>query len=60
MDATQSPEVVVDRRTHAGVLLFGISAGIGAAFYAGTTGNWVPLMAVAMAPSVLVLVVDAE
>lgn len=60
MEETTSPAIVVDARLEAGSLLLGTVAAVAAAYYAGRTGNWVPLMAISIGLAVLVLFVTSE
>jgi hypothetical protein len=54
MPDTWTPAVVVDSRIEVVLNLVGVGAGVAAAYHAGQTGNWVPLMAISM---LLVLVI---
>jgi len=54
MTAKAVPTIAVGERTEAALSLLGVVAGVVAAYYAGMTGEWVPLLA---ASSVLVSVV---
>lgn len=48
MTETTTPEIVVDWRIVAVVNLVGIGAVVVAAYHAGQTGNWMPLMGTSM------------
>lgn len=60
MRYTTVPTLTVEENTLTGILLAAIVTVVGAAYYTGATGNWVPLMATAVAVSLLVLFVESE
>lgn len=60
MAETATPEIVVEPRIEVVVNLVGIGAGLAAAYYAGQTGNWVPLMGVSMLLTLGVIFVTSE
>ncbi|QSW99339.1 hypothetical protein [Haloterrigena alkaliphila] len=59
MAETSVPRINVAERTEVGMTLLGIVSAA-AAYYTGQTGNWEPLMAIAMGLALLVLFVTSE
>jgi uncharacterized protein (DUF2062 family) len=55
-----TPPVTAPARDRVGLLAAGVVGSVAAAFHAGSTGGWTPLLAVAMVLALAVLFVDAD
>jgi hypothetical protein len=60
MSGTSVPKLVVDEKIEIGVSLIGVLASAWAGYHTGQTGNWDPLMAIAMGLALVVLFVTSE
>lgn len=55
MVESSSLEVTVDQKIEMGLYLFGSALAVAAAYYTGQSGNWEPLLIIAVLLSLLVL-----